>query len=112
MNDLDREYLSHMLRYAEAAVRILGPLDAGGLAASEEKLLAVSRALQNTGEAASKVSEITRSTLASIPWRRVIGMRHHLVHGYRDIRVDIIAETTRDDLPPLILLLQRALEEF
>ena len=43
MKDRDREHLEHMLRYAETAVRVLGSADAVELAASEEKLLAVSR---------------------------------------------------------------------
>jgi uncharacterized protein with HEPN domain len=110
MNDRDREYLAHMLRYAETAVRLLGPLDAAELEAAEEKLLAVSHSLQNVGEAATKLSEAARSDLSTIPWRDVIGMRHHLVHAYEDIRIDVIVTTVREDLPPLIAVLRRALE--
>jgi uncharacterized protein with HEPN domain len=111
MDDRDREYLMHMLRYAETAVRVLGPLDAAGLVAAEEKLLAVSRCLQNVGEAAIKLSEAARSQVSGIPWRQVIGMRHHLVHAYEDINIEVLVTTIHDDLPPLITHLRRALEE-
>ena len=99
-----------MLRYAQTAIRVLGPADSVELGSSEEKLLAVSRALQNVGEAAIKLSDSARNGLAEIPWRKVIGMRHHLVHAYEDIRVDVVVTTIRDDLPPLIESLRRALE--
>ena len=100
-----------MLQYSETAIRLLGPLDTAGLRASEEKLLAVSRSLQNVGEAANKLSAAARSDLAAIPWRKVIGMRHHLVHGYHVVRVEILVETIHEDLPPLVVSLRRALEE-
>jgi uncharacterized protein with HEPN domain len=111
MNDRDREYLVHMLRYAETAVRILGSAGAVELGASEEKLLAVSRAVQNVGEAATKLSDSTRNSLAEIPWRKVIAMRHHLVHAYDDIRLDIMVATVHEDMPTLIELLRRALAD-
>ena len=111
MDERDRERLADMLRYAETAVRILGRLDADGLSASEEKFLAAVRCLQNIGEAARKVSDATRSDLPAIPWRRVIGMRHRLVHGYEDIRVEIIVQTIREDLPELVSTIRSALRD-
>ena len=111
MEERDRERLAEMLRYAEMAVRILGGLDADGLSASEEKFLATARCLQNIGEAARKVSDTTRSDLPAIPWRRVIGMRHRLVHGYEDIRVEIIVQTIREDLPELVSTIRSALRD-
>jgi hypothetical protein len=37
-------------------------------------------------------------------------MRHHLVHAYEDIRVDVLVTTIREDQPSLIAVLRRALE--
>ncbi len=100
-----------MLEYAQTAVRVLGPLDSAGLRLSEEKLLAVSRSLQNVGEAANRLPGAVRSSLPAIPWRKVIGMRHRLVHGYDDIRLEVLVQTVHDDLPPLIAALGRALQD-
>jgi uncharacterized protein with HEPN domain len=72
---------------------------------------AISYALQTLGEAANRVSTATRSKLDDIAWVRVIGMRHHLVHGYEDIRKEIVVKTVRDDLPTLLTSLRRALDE-
>jgi uncharacterized protein with HEPN domain len=111
MADRDREHLAHMLYHAEASLRFLGTADAQTLARSEEKLFAMSRALQNIGEAATRLSAGARESVVDVPWEKVIGMRHRLVHGYEDIRVEIIFSTIRDSLPPLIVALRRALEE-
>ncbi len=70
---------------------------------------ALQHALQIIGEAASQVSAERRATISAIPWRTVVGMRHRLVHAYTDINPTIIWETVRDDIPPLIAVLELAL---
>lgn len=74
-------------------------------------MLAVSHAIQIIGEAANHVSVETRTALAEIPWVDVIGMRHHLVHGYRARSVRLIAQTIQEDLPLLIAILERSLKD-
>jgi uncharacterized protein with HEPN domain len=36
-------------------------------------------------------------------------MRHRLVHAYFDINLDIVWKTARDELPPLIAMLESAI---
>lgn len=57
--------------------------------------------LQIIGEAASKLSEGLRSQHSEIPWDKMIGMRHVLVHGYFYVDLDIIWTVIEKDLPPL-----------
>jgi uncharacterized protein with HEPN domain len=111
MDERDREWLKDMLEHAGKAVLILGSLDAEALAADETKLLAVSLAIQVVGEAANHVSQKTQAALPEIPWTDIIGMRHRLVHGYRTRSPQVIAETVREHLPPLITALERAVED-
>ncbi|HEX2256203.1 MAG TPA: HepT-like ribonuclease domain-containing protein [Afifellaceae bacterium] len=111
MDEADREFLGDMLQYAETAQELLGSLDAAALAADLRSFLAVSCAIQIVGEAATHVSAEVRDALPEIPWRKVIGMRHHIVHGYEQIRAEILVDTIRNDLPELIALLRRALED-
>jgi uncharacterized protein with HEPN domain len=111
MDESDRYALTQMLRYSESAVRLLETKDAASLVADERTFFAVSYAVQTVGEAAGRVSIEARSSLPEVPWRDIIGIRHHLVHGYEDVRPDILASTVRDDLPYLIRTLRRALEK-
>lgn len=111
MDEADREFLGDMLRYSEIAQELLGSLDAASLAADVRSFLAVSCAIQIVGEAASHLSAEARDALPDIPWRKVIGMRHHIVHGDQQVRADILVDTIRNDVPELVALLRRALED-
>jgi uncharacterized protein with HEPN domain len=110
MNAIDRERLTDMLEYARAATVMLGASDIHAVETNREKLFALSYALQVIGEAANGISAETRAGLATIPWPKVIGMRHRLVHGYRTRSTETIVTTVRDDLPSLIVALEVALE--
>jgi uncharacterized protein with HEPN domain len=55
------------------------------------------------------VSKQTQSNLPEIPWKMVIGMRNQLVHGYFDISNKIIWSTVQEDVPILIVILQKTL---
>jgi uncharacterized protein with HEPN domain len=111
MDDFDREWLKDMLEYAGKAVRILGSEDSAALTLDETKLLAVSHAVQVVGEAANRLSRETQTALPHIPWTDIIGMRNRLVHGYRTRNPQVIVDTVREHLPPLVSALERALDE-
>ena len=68
---------------------------------------AVIRELQVLGEAARLVSKETRDVLNGIDWRTMIGMRNRLVHEYFAIRLDVVWQTTQNDIPPVIEELTR-----
>jgi len=53
------------------------------------------------------VTPDTRDQTPCIPWDDMIGMRHRLVHAYFDIDLDILWKTAQEDLPPLIVELER-----
>ncbi len=110
MKVADRDYLTDMLRYAETAVEFLGPANAMALTEDKKTFFAVCYAMQTVGEAANQVSVAGRAQLAEIPWADVIGMRQHIVHGYRTILPEVIARTINHDLPTLIASLRRNLE--
>lgn len=61
--------------------------------------LSLVRLLEIIGEAANNVSEGFRSEHPDIPWRKVVGIRKRLIHGYFDLDLDIVWDTVRKDLP-------------
>jgi uncharacterized protein with HEPN domain len=102
----DRALLLDMLLAARDARSFVIGLDEAGFIDSRLHQNAVIRALEVIGEAAGKVSPAARSTIAAIPWREVIGMRHRLIHGYADVSLDVVWATVRDELPALIVVLE------
>ena len=57
--------------------------------------------LQIIGEASRKLSDGFRSRHPEIPWRSIVGMRHHLVHGYFDIDPDVVWTAITERIPEL-----------
>jgi uncharacterized protein with HEPN domain len=61
--------------------------------------------IEGLGEAAGRVSAVTRAGHPNIPWREITGMRHRLIHGYGEVRLDLVWTVLRDRLDPLITTL-------
>lgn len=62
---------------------------------------AVVRNFEIIGEAASKTSESFRAAHREIEWRRIIGLRHRIVHEYFGIDFQILWTIRTDYLPIL-----------
>jgi uncharacterized protein with HEPN domain len=59
------------------------------------------RHLQIIGEAARALPEEIRTKMSDIPWSKVIGMRHILVHDYFGIDTEVVWDAVQRDLPSL-----------
>jgi uncharacterized protein with HEPN domain len=67
------------------------------------------RCIEIVGEAAARVSAQGRSETPAIPWPDIVAMRNRLIHAYYEINLDLVWDTVKDDLPPLILELEKAI---
>ena len=65
--------------------------------------------LQIIGEASRRLSDDFRARHDSVPWRAIIGMRHHLVHGYFAVDPDVVWAAINERVPELKEQLQLAL---
>ena len=68
--------------------------------------LATVKAIEIVGEAASRISESFRLSHPEIPWEKIIGMRHRLVHDYFSLDLDIVWKTANEELLSLIAALE------
>jgi uncharacterized protein with HEPN domain len=69
--------------------------------------LAVEHALQIIGEAAFAITRSRRDAITQIPWPRIIGMRHRLVHDYPRIELPKLWTVVQQHLEPLIQVLEK-----
>ncbi len=106
-----RVRMQHMLSHATEAVELLGEREVEAVEANRTLQLALTRLVEVVGEAASKVSPDIKAAHPDIPWRQATSMRNLLIHGYDIVRIDILCNTIREDLPTLIEALRRALAE-
>ena len=59
------------------------------------------RHLQIIGEAAYALPKELRDQRPDIPWSKIIGMRHILIHDYFVIDINIVWDAVERDLPDL-----------
>lgn len=62
------------------------------------------------GEAANRLTPATRSDI-DLPWRKIIGQRHVAVHDYDKLDFHRVWNTVRNDLAPVVAVIERHLAE-
>ena len=101
----DAALLLDMWLAARDARGFIEGLDESAFLRSRLHQNAVIRSLEVIGEAAGKVSGATRRAHSEIPWREITGMRHRLIHGYAEVRLDLVWTVAQKHLEPLIAAL-------
>ncbi len=106
----DREwhfYLDDMINFAENVVIYSENFDLETFERTGLNYDATVRNLELIGEAANHVPETIRKANASVPWRQIIATRNRLIHGYLGIDNDTLWSIIQDDIPALIIELQK-----
>ena len=99
-------YLVGILLAARAAQAYVAGLTWPQFQADELRQDAVVRRLEVLGEAARRISEVTRAALPTLPWRQMIGMRNRIIHEYERVDLPVVWDTVQNDLAPLIAALE------
>ena len=107
----DHIRIRHMIDAAGRAERFLNGRECADLDSDDMLLFALVRCVEIIGEAAAKVSEETRLATPAIPWRDIVAMRNRLIHAYFDIDTEVLWQTMRQDVPPLVRSLKTVLGE-
>jgi uncharacterized protein with HEPN domain len=47
-----------------------------------------------------------------IPWKNVMGLRDKIAHGYFEIDIDVIFDTLRNDMPPLLAVVKQMITDL
>ena len=102
----DDAYLLDMLLAARDAVEFAAKLTYPQFERERMHQLAILKAVEIIGEAASHASTDTKEANPEIPWQEIVGMRNRLVHAYFEIDLGLVWQTVQDDLPTLITLLE------
>jgi uncharacterized protein with HEPN domain len=110
LKDLSR--IQHMLAAIEALLSYVKRRRVHELGKNRMLTSAIERELEILGEAANHISAKTKAQIPKIPWKQIIGMRHHVSHEYFDVDYKIIWKTIKKELPTLHKQLKKLLETF
>jgi len=97
----------HILDAARKAMDFTQNRVRGDLEVDEMLSLSLVRLLEIVGEAANGVSADFQKKHPHIPWKKMVGLRNRLIHGYFDVNLDIVWDTIVEDLPPLVADLEK-----
>ena len=70
------------------------------------------RHLQIIGEAAHALPRELRDREPDIPWTKIMGMRHILVHDYFAVDTDVVWDAAEHDLPDLKVKIEAILRKL
>ncbi len=104
----DRAYLLDILDAIHDIERYL-PASRAGFDNDERTQVWMVNRLQIIGEASRQLSDDFRARHDAVPWRAIIGMRHHLVHGYFSVDPDVVWTAIAERIPELKQQMQLAL---
>ena len=103
------DYIGHLKQAAEDASSFVEGLSKSFMA-DRRTQQAVIMSLMTIGEVAARIvaryPEFADSH-PEVPWRQMRGVRNRLVHGYFEVDLDVVWETTRTAIPDLRQSLRR-----
>lgn len=71
-----------------------------------KNLAATCMIIEAIGESIKKIDKKTNGELlvlrTEIPWKQVMGMRDHIAHGYFDIDAEVVFQTIKNNISPLL----------
>jgi uncharacterized protein with HEPN domain len=68
--------------------------------------MGVAHLLQIIGEASRQVTQPTRDRYPTLPWSKIVGMRHRIVHEYFRINFELVWDTATLSVPELLNALE------
>lgn len=110
---MSRDHLLYIADIVEACTAVMRYMDGvtfEAFSTNDEKRAAVERQVFVIGEAAARLPEYWKNRLPNVPWRKIVGLRNLLAHGYWVIDVDELWDIARNKVPELVSELRPLLE--
>ncbi|MBI1373954.1 MAG: DUF86 domain-containing protein [Phycisphaera sp.] len=98
----DEALLVDMLEHARMIVRHSADLTRERFAEDEVLQAAMTRWIQVIGEAAWQVSDEFKQLHQQVPWAKIAGTRHRLVHDYGNVSVELMWAVIEQHIPELV----------
>ena len=98
----DLALVGHMVDMAKIVQQLTAGVTRQDLDHDVKLQLALVRALQVIGEAAWRTSAEFQAAHPPIPWAKIAGFRHRVVHEYFSIDYDVVWRVATAEMQPLI----------
>lgn len=103
--------LRHMLEMAELLEREKARHSLKAIQEDRILFYGLTKIVEIIGEAAYMITREFKQANPILPWREMEGMRHVLVHGYYTVRPEVLWDVINNDIPAIIPILKRFLND-
>ncbi|SOC84740.1 Uncharacterized conserved protein, contains HEPN domain [Ensifer adhaerens] len=100
-----RDYIADIHSAACDAISFIEGVSFDMFESDRKTQRAVIMCLIIVGEASARIVERHPDFVSShppLPWHEMRGLRNRIVHGYSDINLEIVYQTVKTSLPPLV----------
>jgi uncharacterized protein with HEPN domain len=104
-------YVADVVAAGEAILRYTTGVTFESFAANDEKRAAVERQVFVIGEAAARLPDEWKQRRPQVPWRKIIGLRNLLAHGYWAIDAEELWDVARNKVPEFVAELRPLLDQ-
>ena len=95
-----------MREAAATALEMTAGYERADLSTNTMLAMALTRCLEISGEAASRMNVDASARFPAIPFPKMVSMRNRLIHAYFDVDLARVCDTIQMDLPPLVAQLE------
>ncbi len=104
--------IRHIIEAIKKSQSYVADIDEEEFYEDERTMQAVERNFEIIGEATRHIPDNIKDKYTIIPWRKMSAMRNFIIHQYNDIEEHVLWNTVQKDLPPLLVQLEKLLEEL
>lgn len=98
----DPSYLLDIAKLCQTILRLTANMTEAEFQQDERTQLAILYEITILGEVVKRLSTEFRSQHSVIQWRRIAGMRDRLVHDYDEVKLDLVWEVVKTNIPELL----------
>ena len=108
----DSERLEHIIEAIDNIFEFVNGVSFDEYIGNKMMQFAIVKNLENVGEASYKLTNELRAKHTEIDWKKIMGMRNVLIHGYHQIKNEKVWSTVTNDLSQLREQIKRILDNL
>ena len=106
------DYISDILDAMSKAQKFLQGVSYESFLRDDKTQAAVEREIEIIGEAAGNIPNSIHKKYPEIPWQKIIGMRNKLAHEYFGVRIMIVWNVVKEDIPVIQPLFEKLWQDY
>jgi len=106
------DYVEDIIEAMNNAMDFIRGMSFDDFVKDTKTVYAVIRAIEIIGEAVKRIPKDVKNKYPDIPWRSMAGMRDKIIHAYFGVRIDMVWEVVKRDIPELKPKFEKILEDI